>query len=342
MWVGPTSEEEYGAIDRRRRPAAAELYRRAARHRRQPTPRRSGARFPDIPRRVSGYNLDSLLPENGFDLARALVGCEGTLVTVLHAELRPGAGAALPRPGGPRLRRHRTRRRRRAPRRCEHDPIAARGHGRTAGTADARGARLPRAPWTPLPEGERLADGAVRRRQPGRRRRTGRARCCDALGGSEHDATVAFSDDPAREQEMLEVREAGLGATARAAGRAARPGRAGRTPPSRRSGSGDYLRDLQRLLRRVRLRRTPPCTGTSGRAACTPASPSSSAPPKASPPSAASSTGPPTWSSPTAGRCPASTATGRRAGELLPGCSATELVERRSARSRPSSTRTTG
>ena len=32
--------------------------------------------FPDIPRRVSGYNLDSLLPENGFHLARALVGSE--------------------------------------------------------------------------------------------------------------------------------------------------------------------------------------------------------------------------------------------------------------------------
>jgi FAD/FMN-containing dehydrogenase len=28
-----------------------------------------------------------LLPENGFDVARALVGSEGTLVTVLHAEL---------------------------------------------------------------------------------------------------------------------------------------------------------------------------------------------------------------------------------------------------------------
>lgn len=43
--------------------------------------------YPDIPRRVSGYNLDSLLPEKGFDVARALVGSEGTLVTVLRAEL---------------------------------------------------------------------------------------------------------------------------------------------------------------------------------------------------------------------------------------------------------------
>ncbi len=46
------------------------------------------ARFPSIPRRVSGYNLDQLLPENGFHLARALVGTEGTCVTVLDAKLR--------------------------------------------------------------------------------------------------------------------------------------------------------------------------------------------------------------------------------------------------------------
>ncbi len=42
-------------------------------------------RFPNIPRRVSGYNLDQLLPENGFHVARALVGSEGTCVTVLEA-----------------------------------------------------------------------------------------------------------------------------------------------------------------------------------------------------------------------------------------------------------------
>jgi Fe-S oxidoreductase/FAD/FMN-containing dehydrogenase len=45
-------------------------------------------RYPKIPRRVSGYNLDELLPENGFHVARALVGSEGTLVTVLQAKLR--------------------------------------------------------------------------------------------------------------------------------------------------------------------------------------------------------------------------------------------------------------
>jgi FAD/FMN-containing dehydrogenase/Fe-S oxidoreductase len=45
-------------------------------------------RYPRIPRRVSGYNLDELLPENGFNLARALVGTESTCVTILGAKLR--------------------------------------------------------------------------------------------------------------------------------------------------------------------------------------------------------------------------------------------------------------
>jgi FAD/FMN-containing dehydrogenase/Fe-S oxidoreductase len=50
-------------------------------------------RYPRIPRRVSGYNLDDLLPENGFHVARALCGTEGTCVTVLGATL-----ALIPRP----------------------------------------------------------------------------------------------------------------------------------------------------------------------------------------------------------------------------------------------------
>jgi FAD/FMN-containing dehydrogenase/Fe-S oxidoreductase len=45
-------------------------------------------RFPNIPRRVSGYNLNYLLPENNFHVARALVGSEGTCVTVLEATCR--------------------------------------------------------------------------------------------------------------------------------------------------------------------------------------------------------------------------------------------------------------
>jgi FAD/FMN-containing dehydrogenase/Fe-S oxidoreductase len=45
-------------------------------------------RIPKLPRLVSGFALGALLPENGFDLARALVGTEGTCVTILEAELR--------------------------------------------------------------------------------------------------------------------------------------------------------------------------------------------------------------------------------------------------------------
>ncbi|WP_194896984.1 FAD-binding oxidoreductase, partial [Catenulispora pinisilvae] len=41
-----------------------------------------------FPRQVSGYALQHLLPENGFDVAKALVGSEGTLAAVLGAELR--------------------------------------------------------------------------------------------------------------------------------------------------------------------------------------------------------------------------------------------------------------
>lgn len=84
MRVGPTTEDELAAIIavggrrgeiyaglRRLRDTYADLVRQ---------------RFPDIPRRVSGYNLDQLLPENGFNVARALVGSEGTCVTILEAE----------------------------------------------------------------------------------------------------------------------------------------------------------------------------------------------------------------------------------------------------------------
>ena len=86
MTVGPTSDEQFRDIlaDGGRR---AEIYRALDEFR-----NRYGdmirARFPKIPRRVSGYeNLDDLLPEKGFNVARALVGTEGTCVTILRATL---------------------------------------------------------------------------------------------------------------------------------------------------------------------------------------------------------------------------------------------------------------
>jgi FAD/FMN-containing dehydrogenase/Fe-S oxidoreductase len=44
-------------------------------------------KFPRIPRRVSGYNLDELLPENKFHVARALAGSEGTCANIVSATL---------------------------------------------------------------------------------------------------------------------------------------------------------------------------------------------------------------------------------------------------------------
>ena len=58
------------------------------------------ARFPKIPRRVSGFPLNELLPENGFNVARALVGTESTCVTIVEATVRlvrePAASRTLP------------------------------------------------------------------------------------------------------------------------------------------------------------------------------------------------------------------------------------------------------
>lgn len=50
-----------------------------------------------IPRQVSGYHLGKLLPENGFDVARALVGTEGTCAVIISARVRlvPVATSAL-------------------------------------------------------------------------------------------------------------------------------------------------------------------------------------------------------------------------------------------------------
>jgi FAD/FMN-containing dehydrogenase/Fe-S oxidoreductase len=46
------------------------------------------ARYPNIPRRVSGYSLDELLPQRGFNVAKSLVGAEGTCVVTLAAKVR--------------------------------------------------------------------------------------------------------------------------------------------------------------------------------------------------------------------------------------------------------------
>jgi Fe-S oxidoreductase/FAD/FMN-containing dehydrogenase len=86
MWVGPTTDEQLAEIIAEGG-VRGEIYARlkAIRDRYADEIR---ARFPHIPRLVSGYPLQQLLPENGFNVARALVGTENTCVTVLQAKLR--------------------------------------------------------------------------------------------------------------------------------------------------------------------------------------------------------------------------------------------------------------
>jgi FAD/FMN-containing dehydrogenase/Fe-S oxidoreductase len=86
MTVGATTDSELDVITRKggRR---GEIYTKLRTIRDQYSTQ-IRARFPKIPRRVSGYNLDELLPERGFHVARALVGTEGTCAIVLEAKLR--------------------------------------------------------------------------------------------------------------------------------------------------------------------------------------------------------------------------------------------------------------
>ena len=46
------------------------------------------SRYPKIQRRVSGYNLDEFVSGSNFNMARFVVGSEGTLVTITEAKLR--------------------------------------------------------------------------------------------------------------------------------------------------------------------------------------------------------------------------------------------------------------
>ncbi len=86
MRVGPTSDEELNTIV-----AAAgrrgEIYARL-RMLRNRYAELVRERYPQIPRQCSGYNLDQLLPEKGFHVARSLVGSEGTCVVAVEAVCR--------------------------------------------------------------------------------------------------------------------------------------------------------------------------------------------------------------------------------------------------------------
>ena len=88
MTVGWTTDEEaHAKIQRGGR--EGDIYRQLLELRKQYA-QLVQQKYPKIPRRVSGYNLDQLISDASgkWNLARALVGSEGTLVTVLKAKLR--------------------------------------------------------------------------------------------------------------------------------------------------------------------------------------------------------------------------------------------------------------
>jgi len=82
MWVGQTSDGEIAQLIRGGG-RKGEIYRNL-KSLRDRYADRIREKFPKIPRLVSGYGLNQLLPENGFHVARALVGTESTCVTVLE------------------------------------------------------------------------------------------------------------------------------------------------------------------------------------------------------------------------------------------------------------------
>jgi FAD/FMN-containing dehydrogenase/Fe-S oxidoreductase len=81
--VGPTGDDELERIIAAGG-AQGEIYRRL-RDLRDRVGDEVRRRYPDIPRRVSGYNLNELLADRGFNIARALTGTESTCVTILEA-----------------------------------------------------------------------------------------------------------------------------------------------------------------------------------------------------------------------------------------------------------------
>ena len=223
----------------------AEIYRKlkALRDRYAPLIRE---RFPKIPRRVSGYNLDDLLPENGFHVARALAGTEGTCVTILEATLQlipnPKARSLLVL-GYPDIFQAGDH----CPEIMRHKPIGLEGFDDEMVDL-MKEHKLHPDELKLLPEGRgwlMVEFGGESKKEADDRARELMA----ALEKSKGAPHMKLYDDPESEAKLWEVRESALGATAFAPGKPDRwPGwEDSAVPPDR---IGDYLRDLKKLFAR--------------------------------------------------------------------------------------------
>ncbi len=192
-------------------------------------------------RQVSGYSLEHLLPENGSDLAKALVGTEGTLVTVLGATLR-----LVPTPGAPTLvvlgYDDMPSAADDVPALLAHDPLAVEG-------LDARLVDVVRrangdAAVPPLPAGA----GWLMIEVGGASQEEALERAEQIVAASSAVASEILPAGPAATA-MWQIRADGAGLAGRTpAGEQAWPGwEDSAVPPER---LGDYLRDLEALMAR--------------------------------------------------------------------------------------------
>jgi FAD/FMN-containing dehydrogenase/Fe-S oxidoreductase len=202
--------------------------------------------FPKIPRRVSGYNLPYLLPENGFNVARALVGTEGTCVMLLEivAKLIPNPTArALLVLGYPDIYTAGDH----VPEIMQHRPIGLEGiDDRLVEDMKKTGVHTKHLGLLPKGGGWLLVEfGGDSREESEAHARELMA----TLAAAPEPPTMKLFNDKSQEEEIWKIRESGLGATAHVS--QAHPTWPGwedsAVAPDR---VGEYLRKLRRLLDR--------------------------------------------------------------------------------------------
>ncbi|HEU5013316.1 MAG TPA: FAD-binding and (Fe-S)-binding domain-containing protein [Roseiflexaceae bacterium] len=242
MRVGKTSEEELERIIREGG-RKGEIYRKL-RTLRNVYADEIRTRYPDIPRRVSGYNLAYLLPEHGFNVARALVGSEGTCVTILEATANlihnPPARSllVLGYPDAYTAADH-------VPEIMKHEPVGLEGFDdKLVRAMQEEDLRTKDVALLPPGGGWLLVEfGGDSKQESDDKAR----KLMAALKQQDNPPSMKLFDDADEEHKIWEVREAALGATAHVPGKPLTwPGwEDAAVPPGR---EGDYLRDLRKLF----------------------------------------------------------------------------------------------